>query len=82
VALALRLAEARVIARVRGEEPVLLLDDLLSELDPARRRQVLAAAARADQAILTSADPAQFADEQLATAPLFSVGSGTVTRER
>lgn len=82
VALALRLAEARVIARVRGEEPVLLLDDLLSELDPARRRQVLAAAARADQAILTTADPAQFAEEQLASAPRFLVTPGAVALER
>jgi DNA replication and repair protein RecF len=82
VALALRLAEARVIARVRGEEPVLLLDDLLSELDPARRRQVLAAAARADQAILTTADPAQFADAQLASAPRFLVTPGGIARER
>ena len=82
VALALRLAEARVIARVRGEEPVLLLDDLLSELDPARRRQVLAAAARADQAILTTADPDQFAEEQLASAPRFLVTPGAVALER
>lgn len=81
VALALRLAEARVIANSRGEEPVLLLDDILSELDPARRRQVLAAAARADQALITAADPAQFDDERLAGGPRFVIASGAITRE-
>jgi len=81
VALALRLAEARLIARLRGEEPVLLLDDILSELDPPRRRQVLAAAARADQALITAADRAQFDDPTLEGAPRFLVASRTVTRE-
>jgi DNA replication and repair protein RecF len=36
--LALLLAEAELIAERRGYAPLLLLDDVLSELDPARRR--------------------------------------------
>lgn len=36
LALALRLAGHRVVADVVGENPVLLLDDVFSELDPAR----------------------------------------------
>ena len=43
--LALLLAEAALIAERRGEPPLLLLDDVLSELDPGRRR-VLARAGR------------------------------------
>ncbi len=41
VALALVLAQAEYVRSVVGEEPVLLLDDPLSELDPARRGRLL-----------------------------------------
>ena len=38
---------------VLGEEPLLLLDDVLSELDGQRRQHVLEAACRAEQALVT-----------------------------
>ncbi len=40
-ALTLKLAECRVIREVAGEQPVILLDDVLSELDKARRDYLL-----------------------------------------
>ena len=40
-ALAIRLSELGVIRAETGEPPVLLLDDVMSELDPGRRRQLL-----------------------------------------
>lgn len=40
-ALSLKLAELRVMALETGETPVLMLDDVMSELDPNRRRQLL-----------------------------------------
>ena len=40
-ALALKLAEREIFRNVRGEYPVLLLDDVLSELDPRRQEFVL-----------------------------------------
>ncbi len=40
-ALALKLSEAAVIKNVRGEEPILLLDDVMSELDPKRQNQLI-----------------------------------------
>ncbi|MCL2816855.1 MAG: DNA replication/repair protein RecF [Clostridiales bacterium] len=39
--LSLKLAELSLAENVRGETPVLLLDDVMSELDPERRRQLL-----------------------------------------
>ena len=54
VALALRLAEARLLANRRGEEPLLLLDDALAELDAARRERVLELASASEQALLTT----------------------------
>ena len=55
-ALALRIAEARLLHERRGDAPVLLLDDVLSELDDARRAQVLEEAQRYPQAIVSTAD--------------------------
>lgn len=40
-ALSLKLAEADIIAKTTGEEPVILLDDVFSELDPQRQKYVV-----------------------------------------
>jgi DNA replication and repair protein RecF len=56
--LALLLAEAELITERRGVPPLLLLDDVLSELDPDRRRILAARVARAGQALITATDAA------------------------
>ena len=40
-AISLKLAQRELMAREFGEEPLLLLDDVLSELDPKRQEYVL-----------------------------------------
>ncbi len=55
-ALALLLA-ARDHLRARAARPILLLDDVLSELDPVRRRLLLEAVRDGGQTIVTTADP-------------------------
>jgi DNA replication and repair protein RecF len=64
--LALLLAEAELIAERRGYAPLLLLDDVLSELDPGRRRVLAERVQRAGQTLVTATqasslpvDPAQ-----------------------
>jgi DNA replication and repair protein RecF len=64
--LALLLAEAELIEERRGEEPLLLLDDVLSELDPTRRRVLVEQLSVRGQTLITSTtadalpgDPAQ-----------------------
>lgn len=56
IALALRLAEALFLKRERGEEPLLLLDDVLSELDKERRHRVLEEAGKYEQILATTAE--------------------------
>jgi len=56
--LALLLAEAELIADRRGVPPLLLLDDVLSELDPARRRILAERVVRTGQTLVTATDPA------------------------
>ena len=54
--LSLKLAEGQFFQQRRGEAPVVLLDDALSELDATRRRLVLEEAMRYPQSIVTTAD--------------------------
>ena len=61
--LALLLAEAELITDRRGFPPLLLLDDVLSELDPGRRRILAARVARAGQALITATDAAMLPAE-------------------
>ena len=56
--LALLLAEAETIADRTGVPPLLLLDDVLSELDPERRRILAARVRTAGQAFVTATDAA------------------------
>ena len=54
VALALRLAQARLIAARRDALPLLLLDDIFGELDPARRNALLNHLPSGAQQIITT----------------------------
>jgi DNA replication and repair protein RecF len=61
--LALLLAEAELITARRGIPPLLLLDDVLSELDPERRRILATRVAGAGQALITATDAAMLPAE-------------------
>jgi DNA replication and repair protein RecF len=74
-ALALRLAEARYLLKRSGEYPVLLLDDVLSELDESRRRRIMAAASEFEQVLITSVDADRF---DRTDAHLYRVAAGQV----
>ncbi|MDP2949415.1 MAG: DNA replication/repair protein RecF [Chloroflexota bacterium] len=78
IALALRLAEASYLRQRRGESPVLLLDDVLSELDGQRRARVLAAIADYEQVLVTATDLDRFSADFLAGAALFQVAGDSV----
>lgn len=75
--LALILAEADLLGEERNEQPLLLLDDVTSELDPGRRERLFAAVAGFQQAILTTADEADLAN---AAGALLRTGAGVLGR--
>ena len=58
--LALLLAEAGVITERRGTPPLLLLDDVFSELDEQRRARLLAGLPAGGQSILTATERAHY----------------------
>jgi len=78
IALALRLAEARLLTDRRGEPPVLLLDDILSEMDAGRRESVLASVAGTEQILVTGTDWDRFTSDFRLDAALFDVDAGLV----
>ena len=59
VVLALKLAEAAMAAQVTGEHPVMLLDDVLSELDEGRQSYLLTRMEE-KQTFVTTCDPSAF----------------------
>ncbi len=76
--LSLKLAELHYLAEVTGEQPVLLLDDVMSELDPARRERLLAALQPGPQALITAADLNDLPKSILERAAVFRVDQGTI----
>ena len=58
-AISLKLAQRELMKRESGEEPVLLLDDVLSELDPGRQDFVLNQI-RSGQVFITCCEPERF----------------------
>jgi DNA replication and repair protein RecF len=63
-ALALKLGEQDLLTDFLGEAPILLLDDVFSELDPNRRRWLAAAVQGRGQVLVSSADPVSAAEAE------------------
>ena len=80
VVLALKLAEAKLLAKETGEHPVMLLDEVMSELDEARRRYLMRAIEDSQQAILTTTHWNAYNPEFLAKATLLRVKEGRIER--
>jgi DNA replication and repair protein RecF len=77
-ALAILLAH-RDVMRHAAAGPILLLDDVLSELDPERRAALLAALEGEEQVIITSADPAASLQGTSRDTTIFRVHDGVCT---
>ncbi|MBI3953310.1 MAG: DNA replication/repair protein RecF, partial [Chloroflexi bacterium] len=77
-ALALKLAEVQFLELSTVERPLVLLDDVLSELDRTRRRQVLELASSLEQAFLTVSDLEAVPQPFLASATVLQVEAGAL----
>jgi DNA replication and repair protein RecF len=79
-ALAMRLAEASYLREALGDDPVVLLDDVLSELDARRRRGVLEFLDTFQQTIVTTAEPDRVREVMTRASGRFVVSRGSITR--
>lgn len=78
--LALKLAELEYMKRVTGEAPLLLLDDLMSELDAPRRKALLAGLSPGIQTFLTTTEKEPVL-ELVSPQRIFQVEDGQVALE-
>lgn len=79
-ALAIKLAEFRLIEDYVGEAPVLLLDDVMSDLDDNRSSRLLSWTSGRCQIFLTCTSLRPFSKDILASASHFHVAEGQVIR--
>ena len=77
--LALRLGEAALLRAAAEDPPVLLLDDILSEMDERRRASVLAGLAGFDQVWFTATSGSWLPPDFLANCTVYEVRAGSVT---
>jgi DNA replication and repair protein RecF len=75
--LALKLAELEFIKSETSEYPILLLDDVMSELDAARRSELLLFIRERVQTFITAADEQYFS--QVKIGKFYHIQGGTVT---
>jgi DNA replication and repair protein RecF len=78
--LALKLAELDVLTALDGHAPLLLLDDVFSELDPSRRGHLVRRIGSLPQAIVTTTTAADLDTALVSAATLWEVAPGTVRR--
>jgi DNA replication and repair protein RecF len=79
--LALKLAEMAWMRDRSGEWPLLLLDEVLAELDPQRRHDLMQRINGAEQVLLTTADLDMVAPQFRSQARVWRVSAGTVQSE-
>ncbi len=77
--LAAKLAEVEWLKQRSGAWPVLLLDEVLSELDVERREALLACVVKVQQALVTTTDLAMFNQDLLGQVVIWRVASGSLT---
>lgn len=79
-ALSLKLAEIELVKKVVKDTPVLLLDDVLSELD-SNRQQFLLNSIGQIQTVITCTGLDEFVNSQFAVHKTFQIQNGTVIHE-
>jgi len=77
--LAMKLAEVNWLHQRTNEWPVLLLDEIMSELDTERRKDLLKALSECDQAILTATDLSMVEPAFVEKHPVWFVSGGVVS---
>lgn len=74
IVLAWKIAEVQVTRDILGRYPLLLLDDVMSELDPARRDAIVGFIADEIQTVITTTNLGYFADDMLQRARVIRIG--------
>ena len=76
--LALKLSELDIITEKTGDEPILLLDDVLAELDDIRQNYLLKSINDKTQTVITSVDTILFEEEFLKDVKIYKIENGNL----
>lgn len=76
--LSIKLAELELVKGETGEYPLLLLDDVMSELDEDRRQYLLESVQSKIQTFITTTDASLLAENLKKNASLFTVREGII----
>lgn len=76
IALSMRLAEAQLLKDTNNEDPVLLLDDVFSELDIERREAIGDTVNEFEQVIVSTAETSVLPPKWLTTSHIFRMAQG------
>jgi DNA replication and repair protein RecF len=79
--LALKLAEVEFIRVGTGENPILLLDDVMSELDHHRQRMLLSSMGESIQTLVTTTDLNQLKGFSIDAANVFTISNGQLIED-
>lgn len=79
IVLALKLSEVDLVKQILNEDPVLILDDVLAELDLSRQKILFESMANVNQTVITTTDIALFKDKNFIGAEIFTVEEGVIT---
>ena len=80
IIVALKLAETDLLAESGGPSPIVLLDDVFSELDPERSARGLDLLRQRGQVLVTITDPGLLPARHRHRVPVWSVGDGRLAR--
>ena len=74
--LAWKIAEVGIVEEMLGVPPVLLLDDVMSELDASRRAALMALVSKGSQVFVTTTDTSFFEETALDAASVVELKGG------
>jgi DNA replication and repair protein RecF len=77
--IALKIAEIYLFKEEKGEYPVLLLDDIFSEIDTKKRNKIIGFLLKDIQSIITTTDINDIEEKLIEKATIFKVNNGKVT---
>ncbi len=78
VVIAYKIAELLIFQKIKGEYPVLLLDDVFSEIDIKKRNKIIKYLNKDLQVIITTTDLAEIDKELVENARVFNIKKGVI----
>ena len=78
IVIAYKIAEMLIFKKIKGEYPVLLLDDIFSEIDIKRRNNIMKYLKNDIQVILTTTDISDIDNNFLSSSKIFKIKTGEI----